>query len=48
VSATFCAESCDKGPTVRVDGKAIHKATCADALELVLPKIGSLQAPVGN
>ncbi len=48
VSATFCAESCDKGPTVHVDGKTIHKASTADVMEIVLPRIGSLKVPVGK
>jgi NADH-quinone oxidoreductase subunit G len=48
VSATFCAESCDKGPTVRIDGQAIHKANCQDVLNAVLPKLASLKVPVSD
>jgi NADH-quinone oxidoreductase subunit G len=47
VSATFCAERCDKGPTVRIDGEAVHKATCGDVMKIVLPKLMTLKVPAG-
>jgi len=39
VSATFCSEKCDKGPTVHVGGETIHKADAAAVMKLVRPRI---------
>ncbi|MFA6506748.1 MAG: [Fe-Fe] hydrogenase large subunit C-terminal domain-containing protein, partial [Treponemataceae bacterium] len=48
ISATFCAESCDKGPTVRIDGQTIHKAVCDDVMQVILPKLKTLMVPVNG
>jgi NADH-quinone oxidoreductase subunit G len=46
VMATFCMEACDRGPTVRVDGRVLHRADLAGVLALVnLARKGEL-APV--
>lgn len=39
VSATFCSEQCDKGPTVHIGGVTIHKADVNQVMALVKPKI---------
>ena len=44
VSATFCTEQCDKGPTLIVGGQVIHKAKLEDvsaALEREAQKRGA-------
>ncbi|HOX33422.1 MAG TPA: [FeFe] hydrogenase, group A [Spirochaetales bacterium] len=45
VSATFCSESCDRGPTVQVGGTAIHKAT--PELALAQLRAALAKAPAG-
>jgi len=35
IRATFCTESCDRGPTVKVDGVLLHGATVESVMELV-------------
>ena len=35
IMATFCMESCDRGPTVRVDGHVLHRAELPAVLALV-------------
>lgn len=37
VSATFCSERCDKGPTVHVGGKTIHKADAEAVMAAIRP-----------
>jgi len=44
VSATFCSERCDKGPTVHVGGETLHKATADAVMALIEPKVGALAA----
>ena len=44
VSATFCSERCDKGPTVHVGGETIHKATADAVMDMVRPRVGALAA----
>ncbi len=46
VSATFCSERCDRGPTVHVGGETIHKATAALVMDQVRPKV-AVALPVG-
>ncbi len=42
VSATFCDEACDKGPTIHIDGSTLHKATLESAMALLAEFAGSL------
>ena len=35
IQATFCMEACDRGPTVRVAGHALHRATLEGVKELI-------------
>ncbi|MBU0928261.1 MAG: [FeFe] hydrogenase, group A [Spirochaetes bacterium] len=44
VSATFCSEKCDKGPTVHVGSETIHKASAEAVMALITPKVGALAA----
>ena len=42
--ATFCMEACDRGPTVRVDGHVLHRATLEDVTAM-LEKAGRGELP---
>jgi len=35
IRATFCMEACDRGPTVRVAGHTLHRATAGQAMDLL-------------
>jgi NADH-quinone oxidoreductase subunit G len=35
IQATFCLEACDRGPTVRVAGQVLHRATLEGVKELL-------------
>lgn len=39
VTATFCFEACDKGPTVRLGTKTLHRCTLDGAWEAVLQEV---------
>jgi NADH-quinone oxidoreductase subunit G len=44
IMATFCMEACDRGPTVRVDGRVLHRADLPGVLALVnLARKGELE-----
>ena len=41
VSASFCFENCEHGPTVHIDGKAVHHCTGRKACELLSKELES-------
>ncbi len=45
VSATFCSEKCDKGPTVHVGEDVLTHATLDRVMSLIRPRVSSLKAP---
>jgi NADH:ubiquinone oxidoreductase subunit E len=45
IQATFCMEACDRGPTVRVAGHALHRATLEGARELIGKALGGELTP---
>lgn len=42
VSATFCTESCDQGPTVRIGDQTIHQCTLEKALQVLKDETANL------
>ncbi len=45
VSATFCSERCDKGPTVQVGEEILTHADTEKVMGLVRPRIAAIKAP---
>jgi NADH-quinone oxidoreductase subunit G len=45
LSATFCRESCDKGPTVTIGRTTLHKASAESAMAEVQAQVEKLQFP---
>ncbi|TVS20330.1 MAG: 4Fe-4S dicluster domain-containing protein [Planctomycetaceae bacterium] len=45
VTATFCFEACDRGPTVRIQGNAIHHCTLHTAWAAILDECNTVPAP---
>ncbi len=46
VSATFCMEHCDKGPTVKIGDKVINKCSFDKACQVLDEKLSSLTQPI--
>ncbi len=46
IRATFCMEACDRGPTVKVAGHVLHRATADQAMDLLMRVLAGDLAPV--
>lgn len=44
LKATFCFEACDKGPTVRIGSKVMHRCTLEQAIQAVDSELASIVA----
>lgn len=48
VEATFCFEQCDRGPTISVGGKLLHRCKLKDALEALETEMDERSIDVGK